>query len=327
MPRFFIKRRSQRLTKVMNESEQTMQRYLLGELSESEKTALEEKYFTDPQFFNEVLKTENELVDRYVRNQLAKDLRERFEQSYMSHPSRRDRVEFTAALVSRLDQKEQRSADTEESSWWSSLLGAFGGPRPALRLSAALATLVVVLGGFWIYVETQKRQRALEQTAREEQQRQQNAAEEARRAQESIARQTPEGSKPQVVPQPSPSPVEGSVPRSVSLALVVGGVRGGNSNEVQTLVIPPGTSEARLSLNLKESNYPSYQASLETIAGVEVFNQKVVKPTRARTGASFVFTVPVNKLANGDYVLTLKGNNSDGEVDNLSKSLFRVQKR
>ena len=48
-----------------------MRRYLLGELSESEQSDLEEKYFTDPQVFNQVLKTERELVDAYVRGQLS----------------------------------------------------------------------------------------------------------------------------------------------------------------------------------------------------------------------------------------------------------------
>jgi hypothetical protein len=38
----------------MDESEQMMTRYLLGELSESEQSALEEKYFIDPQVFKQV---------------------------------------------------------------------------------------------------------------------------------------------------------------------------------------------------------------------------------------------------------------------------------
>jgi hypothetical protein len=37
--------------------------------------------------------------------------------------------------------------------------------------------------------------------------------------------------------------------------------------------------------------------------------------------------VPAGKLESGDYVLTLSGVNPDGQVDELSKSLFRVVKR
>jgi anti-sigma factor RsiW len=96
----------------MNELERTMTRYLLGELSESEQSALEARYFADPQVFNEILETESELVDGYVRGQLANEVRERFERSYMAHPERSERVKFAAALAARLDQAEA-AADVE----------------------------------------------------------------------------------------------------------------------------------------------------------------------------------------------------------------------
>ena len=92
-------------------------------------------------------------------------------------------------------------------------------------------------------------------------------------------------------------------------------------------VIPPGTTQARLLLNLRVNDYSSYHASLQRVAGAEIFSYRGVKPGRAKTGASFVFTVPARKLASGDYVLTLRGVNPDSEVDELSKSLFRVDKR
>jgi type II secretory pathway pseudopilin PulG len=313
----------------MSESEQTIRRYLLGELPETEQSALEEKYFTDPQIFNEVLETESELVDDYVRGQLASEVRERFEQSYMAHPARSERVKFAAALATRLDQKKEpvtREQLTLAVSWWQRLLALLSGQRLTLRFSVALATLLIMLGGVWLFVESRRRQQselARTQAARE-------AQEQRERAQ--LAQPTPDEAKraertPQQIRQPTPTPTLDSAPHSVSLALIVSGVRGGDSNQIPTLVIPPGTTQARLLLNLKESNYPSYRASLQTITGVEIFSQTNVKPGSKKTGASFVFTVPAHKFANGDYVLTLRGINPDGEVDDLSKSLFRVEKK
>ena len=40
----------------MDELEEIAKRYLLGELSEQEPAVLEEKYFRDPQVFNEILR-------------------------------------------------------------------------------------------------------------------------------------------------------------------------------------------------------------------------------------------------------------------------------
>lgn len=314
----------------MSESEQTIRRYLLGELSESEQSALEEKYFTDPQIFNEVLQAESELVDSYVRGQLANNVRERFEQSYMAHPARNERVKFAAALTTRLDQKKEpvtREQLTLAVSWWQRLLALLGGQRPTLRFAVALAILLIMLGGVWVFVESRRRQQSelartqAERVAQEERERSrpaQPSPDEAKRAE----------STPPKIPQPTPTPTVDSAPRSVTLALIVGGVRGGDNNpRIPTLVIPPDTTQARLLLNLKESNYPSYRASLQTITGVEIFNQTNIKPGSKKTGASFVFTVPAHKLASGDYVLTLRGVNPDGEVDDLSKSLFRVEKK
>jgi anti-sigma factor RsiW len=306
-----------------------IRRYLLGELSESEQSALEERYFTDPQIFNEVLKTESELVDGYVRGQLANEVRERFEQSYMADPARSERVKFAAALTTRLDKKKESVPGeelTSAASWWQRLLALPGGQRPTLRFSVALATLLIVIGGVWLFVQSRRRQQsalARTQVARE-------AQEERERAR--LSQPTPDEAKrvertPQQIPQPTPTPTLDSAPHSVSLALIVGGVRGGDNTKIPTLVIPPGTTQARLLLNLNESNYPRYRASLQTIRGVEVFSQKGVKPRRAKSGASFVFTLPAGKFLSGDYVLTLRGVNPDGEVDDLSKSLFRVEKK
>jgi len=320
----------------MNELEQTMQRYLLGELSESEQSALEEKYFTDPQIFNEVLEIESELVDGYVRGQLANEVRERFEQTYMANPARGERVKFAAALAARLDQIKQPVTNREQAtlpvSWWQRLLASLRGQSPTLKFSMALATLVVVLGGVWFFVESWRRQQselARTQAAHEAQQQRereqsQPPAEQGKQAEELAELKRVEPTPEQIT---QPSPTISPAPRSVSLALTVGGVRGGDNTKIPTLVISPDTTQARLQLTLKENNYPSYRASLQTIAGVEIFSQTGVKPGRAKTGASFVFTVPAHQLAAGDYVLTLRGNNPDGEVDDLSKSLFRVEKR
>src|SRR5258708_12980407 len=88
----------------MNESDHNLRRYLLGELSESERATLEEKYFADPRVFEQVLRSESELVDGYVRGKLSPRVRARFEQIYLTNPRRRDRGKFAAALVSKLYQ-------------------------------------------------------------------------------------------------------------------------------------------------------------------------------------------------------------------------------
>src|SRR4051812_3826365 len=81
--------------------------YLLGELSEDERSRLEERYFADAELSHEVQAVRDELVDAYVRGRLPQRERERFETYFMASPRRRERVEFAAALL-------QSSADLQE---------------------------------------------------------------------------------------------------------------------------------------------------------------------------------------------------------------------
>lgn len=325
----------------MDELEQSARRYLLGELSEQEQAALEERYFRDPQVFNRVLQVESELVDAYARGQLSTDIRDRFEKGYLKHPAKRQRVEFAKALTTRIDEKEDarnRVAQSERStssvSWWQSLLAIFGGERPKLRFALALATVLVMLTGVWIVVNNLRRQQQQGEAAQIQAQREHQ---EPLRPEQS--EQTPEQTpKPQdreehtaqVMPatqQPSPTPVTKTAPSTVFLVLTVGGVRDAGGGPTQTLFIPSDTTQARIVLNLKDDSYPRYRASIQKIGGPEIFTQTNIRPHSTKAGARFVFTVSARQLTKGDYALTLSGITTQGEVDDLSKSLFRVQQR
>lgn len=299
----------------MDELEQIATRYLLGELSEQEQATLEERYFSDPQAFNEVLKVESELVDAYARGQLSTEMRERFEQSYLKHPARRQRVEFARALTTRIDEKEESVTRAAQSSvrttWKQTLLAIVGGRGPKLRFAMALIILAIALAGVWIFINSRRQEQPGEaqiQTAPQQQVQEERAAQ---------------------IPSPISQPSPNSTPKTsiVSLALTVGGVRSADGGPTQTLVIPPDATRAQLLLDLKDDSYLRYRASLQKIGGQEIFTQTNLRPRRTKAGARFVFTVPAKGLTSGDYVLTLGGIASTGEVDDLSKSLFRVEKR
>jgi hypothetical protein len=186
-----------------------------------------------------------------------------------------------------------------------------------------------MIGGVWFVIETRRRhQRELAaQASQERLAGEQQAAEQQRLAKTPQQTKSPEEQNLARNQQPTPHPSLNPAPAVVFLTLNAGGVRGRDGSGTQTLVIPQGTPHAQLLLNLKDNSYPSYRVSLQMIGGAEVFSQRNVKPHSTRSGASFVFTVPSRKLASGDYALTLSGINPNGEVDDLNKSLFRIEKR
>ena len=314
-----------------------MTRYLLGELSESERAALEERYFADPHVFEEVLKSESRLVDGYVRGHLSAEDRQRFEETYLTHPKRRERVKFAEALVTRIDQNQPAEALAEKSagvvSGWRRLM-AISGRRPILEFSFALATLLLVVGGVWFFMESRRSRQELaqaqsaraEQAARVRELEQQVAAERKRteelNAELDRGRRSSEQQPDQVV---ATLP---STPRTLaSLVLMVGSVRGAETGKTPTLVIPAGTTEAQLQLNLNENEYAGYQVSLQAAGGAEILSQRGLKPRAMKSGVRLTLVVPASKFDTGDYILTLRGVSKDGDIEDVSKSIFRVEKR
>ena len=127
----------------MTDIKHTARRYLLGELTEAEQSALEETYFNDAQVFAEVAAEENALVDDYVRGRLAPETRHRFETVYLSRPERRARVEFAEALLSRADASPAPSIGDRSESPRANWLTTWLGPRPALAMATLAAAIVL----------------------------------------------------------------------------------------------------------------------------------------------------------------------------------------
>jgi anti-sigma factor RsiW len=75
-------------------------RYILGEMSEQEQTAIEVRYFEDRPFLADVQSVRDDLVDAYVRSELPASRRRRLEQRMKEIPSLRKRVDFARTLLS-----------------------------------------------------------------------------------------------------------------------------------------------------------------------------------------------------------------------------------
>jgi hypothetical protein len=115
-----------------------IRRYLLGELSEAEATALELKYFDDPEAFEQVWAAENDLVDDHAAGRLEPDERVRFDAHYLASPRHRQR----SAVAQALQRSRARTVQVAKT-----MRVAAKPRRPRLRirpLHLALAAVVVV---------------------------------------------------------------------------------------------------------------------------------------------------------------------------------------
>lgn len=301
--------------------ENLMLRYLLGDLPEEKQFALEQEYFADSEKFEQIWALENELVDDYVRGRLPNAERTLFERNYLASPKHQARVAVARTLVQAADETivvENKPVPIKPTaSWWSNLLASLQLTQLAWSGAAALAILLLALGGWW-YLR--------------------NASSPAGQ----IARQEPPISPVRVPsldapsPQPIasetlkpvlPTPTPQSSPRArpavpAVLAFALGGALR-NSGEIHRLSVPLGTKQVRMRINLEDAEHPRYQIRLRTVGGEEVLTPQSLRPV----GQAVFLMIPANKLPHGDYSLTLSGVNNAGEAEELTKYFLRVTQK
>ena len=315
--------------------EELAMKYLLGTLSEEERSQFEERYFSDDAEFEEIEIAEDELIDKYVRNELSTPDNERFEQALARSPRLMDRVQTARVFADRL-----RASDTiapaspvveqtrdlhEKRSWWSNLFGSSATPQFAL----AFSVLLLLIGGLallfgWLRLNEQSIQLANQQAALEQRQRELNKqAADLKNQLEQLA-----NSSSPVTPTETPNHIETPTPQSgrsfVAMILSPGGTRGGGSES--TIHIPPGTQYVRMTLNVRDTDYSSYNAVVRIAEQTPISSSSRLTLQRTRSGAVVVFSIAANRLQPGDYVVELSGRTPTGTSESVDEYQFRIVK-
>lgn len=111
--------------------------YLLHQMPESERLDFAERWFPDPDFYQQLETAEAELLDAYVRADLPRRRRERVERYLLNSDVQRRKLAFTAALHGVLP----------------------GRRRPQISwLAVSAAAMLVILAGATLWVTWQNRE-------------------------------------------------------------------------------------------------------------------------------------------------------------------------
>ena len=73
--------------------------YLSGQVSQEERTELEDRYFADDDLFEEIVAVENELIDLYVQGKLTALEMKQCETCLLTTAERRQQIEFARSLM------------------------------------------------------------------------------------------------------------------------------------------------------------------------------------------------------------------------------------
>jgi hypothetical protein len=313
------------LSRQSNQNERTIA-YLLGTLSDEERVRIEERYFSDDAEFEGLEIAEDELIDRYVRGELSSTESQQFEKRVSQSARLVQRVEFARVWANRKSRPTAESSTQaphhEEGSWWSKLFGFSGTARP--RFAPVFAVLLLLVVGAAVFVGWLKwkesKRLAAEQATLEQRRREleKQAADEKSKL-DQAANQTGPQPSPATAASPVDEPTPG--PSVIALTLSPGATRGDGG---ATTRIPPGTSYVAFTLKVQDTDYASYQASVQTMERTTVFSSRASPLRRTQSGATMSFRVPANQLRPGDYLVSVDGLTPTGAKENVHYYRFRV---
>jgi hypothetical protein len=256
--------------------EMNLKSYLLGTLSEPERTVIDRGILTNEDDFEQVLLAEDDLIEDYLQDNLSAIERLHFEQCFLADPERQQKLQLARALHRYANDHAKNSSgsitaaavSTAADSWWAVWR------RPVWQWATACGLLVVALFGI----------RAVFQPT-----------------------------VPDQIVHSSPSPTITVAPMGTEIVpaeLFPGQVRaiGTTSPRVK---LSPNSRTVQLTLRLRKRAYPSYQVTLLD----EEAEQKSLgafNPQTASDGDYLTVPIPITALGTGDYRVRLEGITPNG---------------
>jgi len=124
-----------------------IRQYLLGELDEHEQEQLEQRVITNPDYKEQVLIAEEELLEEFVNGTLSPRELESFTRMYSSSPAQRRKVKIAQALNRYASAHKPVVQPMAHRSWARSLIELFSVKSRFHQLSLAAFILVLAIGG------------------------------------------------------------------------------------------------------------------------------------------------------------------------------------
>jgi hypothetical protein len=324
---FFITKQRAMEGKFYNE--ESLVRYLLGQLGEEEQSRVEEKYFADKEWFEQLEVVESDLIDSYVCQRLSgKDL-QAFENCFLQSPERRQRVAFAQALQQFVEKQPQSKANQKIAnggqSFWS-----FAGLRRLTWLPASVAFLLL-LGCFWLAFDNARLRNRLQQaqTGADQFETNEQELEEKLRQQRQEAEQLAQELKNQrdnrLTQDPSESGLQTAIAQIIPFTLNANAVR--SSGGIQKLEMPADTRFVRLTMIFAYEQKKEIEANLKRVGGQEILQRARLKTRANGAKAQVIWALPAKSLDEADYIITINGTDESGAVIDVERYAFRIIKK
>jgi hypothetical protein len=310
-------------------NEESLVRYLLGQLSEDELTRIEEKYFDDQESFAQLGVVESELIDAYVRHQLSEKDQQAFENFFLQLPERRQRVTFAQAFQLFVEQKQKAPAVDEKSSFYQAFLHFIDYKRWSFAPLAV--ALLLLLGCLWLIFDNMQLRNRLQQVqngASEIEKREQELQEKLRQERqqvEQLAKDLENERNRQTTQDPSNSDVRPPLAQVISLILSSETIR--SSGGIKKLEMSASTQTIRLIMTFASDENKEVIATMKRVGSQDILQKAQLKPQTKGLKSQVVWALPAKSLDEADYIITINGTDENGAAIDIDRYAFRVIKK
>jgi anti-sigma factor RsiW len=308
--------------KQVAQNDDLLTRYLLGDLSDEEQERVEERYISDPGFYDQLLVAEDDLIDSYAERALTPQQLAGFEKHFLRSPERQKKVAFAEAWMAYVArQSVAAKAAAVERKITEKKRSLFEFLRPAawpLAARVAAAVLVLVVGG-WLIFEVLRLKTQVEQTEAQRaalQQQNEDLAQQIDAEKNHSLELAAKLEEERLQPPAQPNQVSSNI---VSFFLTPGLLRG--NGEAKRNVIPTGAREVNLQLSFNDEQYERYDVVITNVEGREVWRKDAGKPQSRNGGKAITVRVPAGLFKTNDYIVNVIGTDSS---DKVARFVFTV---
>jgi hypothetical protein len=288
----------------------TLRKYLLGELDEPARLVLDEQVVTDPATFDALALAEQALIDEYVDAGLSRADRAAFERQIRTLPQVHEKVRFARQLrvhaigAEPAANSSSRVIASDGSSRLGRLLpsGMRWAEHPFWMAAAVLVLAALVGGNVWLARRQAAQAGQLAQLTAQHEQDRSRLQESSAAIRDLQARLASTERASAQIGTPRLNPIPTAVPSPI-FVLATGLLR--SEGQLARVSIPEGAKVIRLQLPVAGADRREYRAVLFDAEGEECWT--IAKLHASGTPAAVVMTVAVDLLPPGDYRLQLMG--------------------
>lgn len=325
-----------------------MTRFLLGQLSDDERKAVEERFLADDEYFAQLLAIEDSLVDDYVLGRLTADQLKNAELLFGSSAIGKREVTFTQDLVASLrkareakEQKKKRAQVTNQiaspktSPWLRSqvsvnLIARGFRSMPGVFSAALGLTLLLLVGAsIFLFFQYQRRTRELlaQRVALERNVQETRAKlDQQMRTSAELSKQLDLESEMRTQAEEALAQFRNGGSRSIT-PIVLLPTTFQRSGGTKTVSFNPGSTRLQLLLEIpSDTTYPNYNVLIKTLDGPTFWSRDSISASQVKQ-RKLSLILSSSFFPDNDYRIELLGVPDNGAAQLVADYAFKVRKQ